>query len=749
MDYASSLLGLLPGGRRTPGLKELLGSVGDYLPPDQVTRIKEAAEFGTSVHHGQKRLSGEPFIAHPVAAAAILADLRLDADTIVAAILHDVIEDTPTPKDQLASRFGADVAEIVDGVTKLDQIKFKSREEAQAESFRKMLLAMVRDLRVILVKLADRTHNMRTIEAMAPARRRAIARETLDIYAPLAERLGLYALKLELEDLGFKALYPRRYLVLERALKRARGNQKEFLKKIEQQLNAALLKAGIQAQVITREKHLYSIYRKMRRKRTTLSEIVDVYGIRIVVDTPDTCYRAVGVVHSVFKPMPGRFKDYIAIPRVNGYQSLHTTLFGPNGVPIEAQLRTNDMHRVAEAGIAAHWKYKTGGDADSMQQQRTREWLSNLVSLQEAGSSEEFLESVKVDLFPDKVYVFTPKGQILRLPSGATVVDFAYSVHTDIGNRCVAAKVDRRLTPLRTVLRNGQTVEIITAKGASPNPSWVNFVVTAKARTAIRHYLKGLRRSEAIALGSKLLQQALGEFSLSLEDVRADVVRAALGELGMKDLDELYEKIGLGERLAPLVARRLLPTAPAITGGAQLAPLAIAGTEGLLVTYARCCFPIPYDPIFAFLSAGRGVVIHRENCVNVEDYRKHPENWLPVSWQTSPDRLFSSEIRVYVVNRTGVLAAVAAAIASTETNIDHVSIDEQDSDTAVLTFELRVRDRRHLARLVRVIRRMPDVTRLTRTIAAHARDEAHSADADQDADGDAEADSDSDAEESG
>jgi len=749
VDYASSLLGLLPGGRRTPGLKELLGSVGDYLPPDQVTRIKEAAEFGTSVHHGQKRLSGEPFIAHPVAAAAILADLRLDADTIVAAILHDVIEDTPTPKDQLASRFGADVAEIVDGVTKLDQIKFKIREEAQAESFRKMLLAMVRDLRVILVKLADRTHNMRTIEAMAPARRRAIARETLDIYAPLAERLGLYALKLELEDLGFKALYLRRYLVLERALKRARGNQKEFLKKIEQQLNAALLKAGIQAQVITREKHLYSIYRKMRRKRTTLSEIVDVYGIRIVVDTPDTCYRAVGVVHSVFKPMPGRLKDYIAIPRVNGYQSLHTTLFGPNGVPIEAQLRTNDMHRVAEAGIAAHWKYKTGGDADSMQQQRTREWLSNLVSLQEAGSSEEFLESVKVDLFPDKVYVFTPKGQILRLPSGATVVDFAYSVHTDIGNRCVAAKVDRRLTPLRTVLRNGQTVEIITAKGASPNPSWVNFVVTAKARTAIRHYLKGLRRSEAIALGSKLLQQALGEFSLSLEDVRADVVRAALGELGMKDLDELYEKIGLGERLAPLVARRLLPTAPAITGGAQLAPLAIAGTEGLLVTYARCCFPIPYDTIFAFLSAGRGVVIHRENCVNVEDYRKHPENWLPVSWQTSPDRLFSSEIRVYVVNRTGVLAAVAAAIASTETNIDHVSIDEQDADTAVLTFELRVRDRRQLARLVRVIRRMPDVTRLTRTIAAHARDEAHSADADQDADGDAEADSDSDAEESG
>jgi GTP pyrophosphokinase len=724
MDYASSLRGLLPGGRRTPGLKDLLATAGGYLAPEQVGRIREAAEFGASAHKGQKRLSGEPYIAHPVAAAAILADLHLDTDTIVAAILHDVIEDTPTPKDQLAARFGADVAELVDGVTKLDQIKFKSREEAQAESFRKMLLAMVRDLRVILVKLADRTHNMRTIEVMAPARRRAIARETLEIYAPIAERLGLYNMKLELEDLGFKALYPRRYQVLERTLRRARGNQKEFLKKIEQQLQAALLKSDIQAEVEAREKHLYSIYKKMHRKRSMLNEIVDVYGIRIIVDKPDTCYRALGVVHTVFKPMPGRFKDYIAIPRVNGYQSLHTTLFGPNGVPIEVQLRTADMHRVAESGIAAHWKYKVGDPSDSAQQDRTREWLSNLVSLQEAGSSEEFLESVKVDLFPDKVYVFTPKGQILRLPSGATVVDFAYAVHTDVGNRCVAAKVERRMTPLRTVLRNGQTVEIITAKGARPNPSWVNFVVTAKARSAIRHYLKGLRRGEAIALGSKLLAQALTEFGLPLEEVKPEVRRAALGELGLKDLDELYEKLGLGERLAPLVARRLLPGAPAGDGKTSPPPLAIAGTEGLLVTYARCCFPIPYDPIFAFLSTGRGVVIHRENCVNVEDYRKHPENWLPVSWQSAPDRLFSSEIRVHVVNRTGVLAAVAAAIASTETNIDHVSIDEQDADAAVLTFELRVRDRRQLARLVRVIRRMPDVTRVARAIAARARDEA-------------------------
>jgi guanosine-3',5'-bis(diphosphate) 3'-pyrophosphohydrolase len=721
MDYASSLLGLLPGGRRTPGLKELLTAVGKYLPPEQVARIEEAAEFGASAHEGQKRLSGEPYIAHPVAAAAVLADLHLDADTLIAAILHDVIEDTPTPKDQLAARFGADVAELVDGVTKLDAIQFKSREEAQAESFRKMLLAMVRDLRVILVKLADRTHNMRTIEAMPLPRRRAIARETLEIYAPIAERLGLYKMKLELEDLGFEALYPRRYQVLERALRKARGNQKEFLKKIEQQLTSALVKNEIHARVETREKHLYSIYKKMLRKRASLAEIVDVYGLRLIADRPDTCYRALGVVHSVFKPMPGRFKDYIAIPRVNGYQSLHTTLFGPNGVPIEAQIRTEDMHRVAESGIAAHWKYKSGGDADSSQQERTREWLSSLVELQEDGTSEEFLESVKVDLFPDKVYVFTPKGTILRLPSGATVVDFAYAVHTDIGNRCVAAKVDRRLTPLRTVLRNGQTVEIITAKGAMPNPSWVNFVVSAKARNAIRHYLKSLRRTEAIALGQRLLNQALGEFRLALDDINPEVQQAVLGEFGMKDLDDLYEKIGLGERLAPLVARRLLP-GPTMQGRPQApAPLAIAGTEGLLVSYARCCFPLPHDPVFAFLSAGRGVIIHRERCVNVEDYRKHPEKWLPVSWQPAPDRLFNSEIRIYVVNRTGVLAAVAAAIASVDTNIHHVSIEEQEGDASILTFELRVSGRKHLARVMRVIRRMPDVTRVSRTIAAHAR----------------------------
>ena len=721
MDYASSILGLLPGTRRTPGLKDLLTKVSSYLPAEQVERVRAAAEFGAAAHLGQKRLSGEPYIAHPVAAADILADLHLDADTLIAAILHDVIEDTPTPKEEIAARFGNDVAEIVDGVTKLDQIQFKSRQEAQAESFRKMLLAMVRDLRVILVKLADRTHNLRTMDAVAPAKRRQVARETLDIYAPVAERLGLYTIKLELEELGFQTLYPQRYRVIERALRRARGNQKEFLAKIQAQLEPALKKAGIEAQVETREKHLYSVYQKMQRKRAPLAEIVDVYGLRIIVDSVDTCYRAIGVVHSVYKPMPGRFKDYVAIPRVNGYQSLHTTLFGPNAVPIEVQIRTHDMDRVAESGIAAHWKYKEHTGEGSAQQESARAWLTHLMQMQESGSSEEFIESVKVDLFPDKVYVFTPRGDILRLPRGATVVDFAYAVHTDVGNRCVAAKVDRRLTPLRTVLRNGQTVHVITAKGARPNPAWVNFVVTAKARTGIRHYLKSLKRHEAVELGRLLLQQALTEFQVELETVDAATLKTALAEFGLHTLDELYEKIGLGERLAPLVARRLLPGDQSQSSDGQAAPLAVAGAEGLLVSYAHCCYPLPGDPILAFLSTGRGIVIHRETCANVTDYRKHPENWLPVNWQSSEGRFFFTEIRVEAVNRMGLLAAVSAAISGTQTNICSVNFQHDESETATMIFMIEVRDREHLARVIRTVRRMNDVVRIVRTMAGQNR----------------------------
>ncbi|MDP9089553.1 MAG: RelA/SpoT family protein [Pseudomonadota bacterium] len=720
MDYASSILGFLPGGRRSTGISQLLDKLEAYLSPAQVERVREAYDFGAEKHQGQKRVSGEPYITHPVAVADILADLRLDADTLVAAILHDVIEDTPTAKAEIASIFGQVVAELVDGVSKLDQIQFKNRQEAQAESFRKMLLAMVRDIRVIMVKLADRMHNMRTLGAMPPVKRRRTARETLEIYAPIAERLGLYAVKLELEDLGFRALYPYRYKVLERELKRARGNQKEFIGKIAETFKGALAKAGIVGSVEGREKHLYSIYKKMQNKKISINEMVDVHGFRIIVDSADVCYRVLGLVHSVYKPMPGRFKDYIAIPRVNGYQSLHTTLFGPNGIPIEVQIRSEQMHRVAESGIAAHWKYKSGGDSfGGVEHDRAREWLASLVQIQEGGSSEEFLESVKVDLFPDKVYVFTPKGKILRLPSGATTVDFAYAIHTDVGNRCVAAKVDRRLVPLRTPLRNGQTVEIITAKGAKPNPSWSSFLVTAKARAAIRQYLKNLKRGDALELGRRLLGLALEELSLNLKKIPAAEIDALIKDLNLRDADELFEKIGLGERLAPLVARRLQPThvdGEAVVAGAG-GPLMIAGTEGLLVTYARCCFPIPNDPIMAYLSAGRGVMIHRQNCGNLAEYRKQPDKWLSVAWEPTRGRLFSSEIQLEINNRVGVLAAVASSIAGTETNIDQVSLEERDVDSSSLKFQVQVRDRKHLARVIRTVRRMPDVQRVSRTLA--------------------------------
>lgn len=719
MDYASSILGLLPTGRRSIGVTQLLNKLETYLPPAQVDRVRDAYEFGAQAHEGQKRLSGEPYIAHPVAVADILADLHLDAQTIVAAILHDVIEDTATAKDEIAERFGAEVAELVDGVSKLDQIQFRSRAEAQAESFRKMLLAMVRDIRVVMVKLADRTHNMRTLGAMPPSKRRTIARETLEIYAPIANRLGIHSVKSELEELGFKSLYPARYRVIERALKKARGNQKQFVGKIADNLRGALTKSGIKGRVEGREKHLYSVYQKMRRNRAPLSSIVDVFGFRIVVDSIDTCYRTLGLVHGLYRPMPGRFKDYIAIPRINGYQSLHTTLFGPNGMPIEVQIRTEEMNGVAESGIAAHWQYKTGEDQGRVYRDRASEWLQQLMEMQHGGNSEEFMESVKVDLFPDKVYVFTPRGEIRRLPRNATAVDFAYSVHTDIGNHCVAAKVDRRLVPLRTPLRNGQTVEIITAKGATPNPAWVNFVVTAKARAAIRHYLKGLKHSEAVELGKRLLNQALGDLSLVLKKIPDERLQTAASDLALKSPEDLYERIGLGERLAPLVARRLLPVdaqAPA-EPVPQSGPLAIAGTEGMVVSYARCCFPIPNDPIMAYLSRGRGVVIHRSVCGNLRTYRKQLDKLLSVTWQTNLDRLFNVEIRIDVSNRMGALAAIASNIASTDTNIEHVAVDERDGDASTLIFDLQVRDRKHLAGVIKNLRKMPEVLRVTRVLA--------------------------------
>lgn len=686
--------------------------LSSYLEPAQVQEIINAYQFAAQCHEGQFRQSGEPYITHPVAVAIILANMHLDAESLMAALLHDVIEDTHVTKEDVIERFGPTVAELVDGVSKLTEIEFASKAEQQAENFQKMTLAMAKDIRVMLVKLADRLHNMRTLKVLSAAKRRRIARETLEIYAPIAHRLGINTIRLELEDLGFAALYPRRYRVLERALKKSIGNQRRMMKKIGEQLTGALQRESITAEVEGREKHLYSIYRKMRRKGLALSEILDMFGFRIVVEEPWQCYQALGIVHAQYKPMPGRFKDFIAIPRVNGYQSLHTTLFGPNGLPIEVQIRTRDMDRVAESGIAAHWRYKSGDHASAGPQERAREWFQGLMEMEGKATSEEFMESVKVDLFPDKAYVFTPRGDIKRLPRGATCVDFAYAVHTDVGNRCVAAKIDRRPVPLRTQLESGQSVEIITARNARPNPAWVNFVVTAKARASIRSYLKNLRRSEAIDFGKKLLERALSEFKIRLRKISRERMEAVLSEFGLDSADDLYQQVGLGQRLAPFVARRLMPDAPAEVHEEK--PLSITGTEGLVVSYARCCYPAPGDTIMGYLSAGRGVVIHRDKCGNLAEFRKQPDKWIAVEWNKDIDEEFSVEINVEARNQLGVLAAVAANIASTESNIDHVAVVDRDGDTSSLTFRLRVTDVQHLERVMRSIGSMPAVLAVER-----------------------------------
>jgi GTP pyrophosphokinase len=717
MDYGAAIRERrLSSVWRTDDFGRLVAQLEAYLPSTDIPSIAQAYEFAAKAHQGQERRNGDPYITHPVAVAEILAGLHLDAGSIKAALLHDVVEDTPSTLAEIETLFGDDVARLVDGVSKIDHLHFDSVAEAQAESFRKMLLAMAKDLRVILVKLADRTHNMRTIQALPPAKQRRIARETLDIYAPIANRLGVYSLRVELEDLGFRTFYPFRYKVLQRSLRRAKGNQRQFLRKIESKLTAALAEAKLPARVVAREKHLYSIYLKMHRKQAHLSDIVDVYGVRVVVPDVDSCYRALGLTHQVFKPMPGRFKDYISIPRVNGYQSLHTTLFGPNGLPLEVQIRTEEMDKVAERGVAAHWQYKAADRLTYSTEDRAREWLAGLMEMERAANSEEFLETVKADLFPDKVYVFTPKGAIMRLPRGATAVDFAYAVHTDIGNRCVAAKIDRRLVPLKTLLRNGETVEIVTARGARPNPSWVNFVTTAKARNAIRGYLKNLKRDEAQDLGRRLLNQELMSYSLSLRKVPRERLEALRKELGIPNEEALFEQLGLGERLAPVVAGLLAQQRDESqsTDDDKRKPLEIAGTEGAVISYAHCCYPIPGDEIIGFMSSGRGIVIHRGNCRNLAEYRKQPSKWIAVNWTKGVKGEFDSEIQVRTLDRVGLLAEVAGRISATHTNIEHVRVDTE-ADSSALAFRVKVRDRRQLAQVVRSIRTIPGVVRVSRS----------------------------------
>ncbi len=690
-----------------------------YLEEDKVSAVYHAYLFGAEAHEGQTRMTGEPYIYHPIAVARILAEMRMDENTLIAAILHDVIEDTQTHKEQIATLFGQEVAEIVDGVTKLDHLEFDNKQEAKAESFRKMILAMVKDIRVILIKLADRLHNMRTLAIMRPDKARRIASETLEVYAPIANRLGMNVLRHELEDLGFQAYYPMRYRVLKESILKTRGNRKAIVEKIRAALEKCLQQEGIHCRVLGREKHLYSIYRKMHSKHLPFSEVYDVYAFRLVVDSVDSCYRALGAVHALYKPIPGKFKDYIAIPKVNGYQSLHTILFSPFGVPIEVQLRSNDMHRVAENGIAAHWGYKEGENKGGViAQAKAREWLKGLLDLQQnAGDSIEFLENVKVDLFPDEVYVFSPKGQIMELPRGATIVDFAYAVHTDIGNSCIAAKVNQRHTPLSTRLKNGQTVEIITAPGATPNPSWLNFVFTAKARSNIRNILKNLQQDESIALGTRLINKCLSNIDMSVQDLSQSRIQRVIDDYDLKSFDELLNQIGLGNRIPQLVVRHLLPDQSEALDKSSLETghsLDIRGTEGMVVHYGRCCHPIPGDEIVGFISSGRGIVIHTKSCKNAKDARKQIQKWIDVEWSDDIEAEFSVSLRVVVMHRKGVLATIASAISDSEANIEHVVTSEREDQLSALDFILAVRNRRHLADIMRNLRALELVATLAR-----------------------------------
>lgn len=700
-----------------PAVERLAQQLATYLNPDQVNLVRRAYYYAEQAHDGQLRSSGEHYITHPLAVARVLADMHMDHQSLMAAMLHDVIEDTGIPKEAITAQFGENVAELVDGVTKLTQMNFGTKAEAQAENFQKMAMAMARDIRVILVKLADRLHNMRTLGALNAEKRRRIAKETLEIYAPIANRLGMNRIYAEFEDLGFKAMHPMRAERIQVAVRKARGNRKELVNQIQQSITDCLAREEIAGEVSGREKHLYSIYRKMRGKRKAFNDIMDVYAFRIVVDKVDTCYRVLGAVHNLYKPIPGRFKDYIAIPKANGYQSLHTTLFGLHGVPIEIQIRTNEMEELANNGIAAHWLYKSSEeDMPRNNHARARRWVKGLLELQQsAGDSLEFIENVKIDLFPDEVYVFTPKGRIMELPKGSTAVDFAYAVHTDIGNTCVACRINRRLAPLSQALESGATVEIITAANTRPSPSWLNFVVTGKARTHIRHALKHQRRSESVSLGKRLLNKALDNLSATFEQISSTRIDTLLAEYQQAELDDLLEDIGLGNRTAHVVALRLLAEEgsdqhPLAAEG----PLVIRGTEGLVLSYARCCTPIPGDPIVGHLSAGKGMVVHRETCKNIAEFRQNPEKCIPLTWAKDIEGEFNVELRIELAHQRGLIALLAGSISEADANIEKISVDERDGRMSVVQLGVSVRDRVHLAQVIRKLRTLNGVSRITR-----------------------------------
>jgi len=701
-------------------ISDLCAILDTYLSAEQVRKVYRAYLFGAEAHEGQWRKSGEPYIYHPIAVARLLAGMRMDYKCLMAALLHDVIEDTDTAREQLAATFDEEIAELVDGVSKLTQIDFRSREEAQAASFRKMMLAMTKDIRVILIKLADRLHNMRTLGVVAPATCRRVSRETLEIYAPIANRLGLYDIRVELEELGFAHCWPWRHRILKRAVNRAYEAHTKLMEELAMALREGLEQADVPGTVTGRRKHSYGIYLKMRDKKCSFSDVVDVFAFRVVVDKVDTCYRVLGLVHNLYKPMPGRFKDYIAIAKSNGYQSLHTVLLGPQGLPIEIQIRTEDMQHIADNGIAAHWMYKSDYDGGGNPQILAADWLRNLSEMQRGyGDSLEFLEHVKIDLFPDEVYVFTPRGRILVLPKGATVVDFAYAIHSDVGNSCVAARIDRHLAPLRTVLHNGQTVEIINAPGAVPNPAWLKFVVTGKARANIRSYLRRLQRREAEELGQRLLDAELKVFGLDWWHLPRGRLQRYLTASNLISAGQLLIDIGLGNRMPALVARRLATGSSDEAGGktqpgAEAGRLPIKGTEGMVVNFARCCRPVPDDDIVGLFSPGRGIVVHCRDCRNLGNFQSQEDKWLDVEWAAEPGIDFSTEIRVEVDNLRGALATVAAAIAEMGSNIENIQSHDKDGASAALDFLITVQDRRHLARILRRLRAIPLVMRIFR-----------------------------------
>ncbi len=695
----------------------LLRVATTYLRPSDLELLEQAFHLAARAHEGQFRKSGEPYLIHPLSVAVILAEWHLDPQALCAALLHDTVEDTGTTTQEIMEQFGPSVSELVEGVSKLDRLEFQTEQQAQAENFRKMLLAMARDVRVILIKLADRLHNMRTLGAMKSDKQRRIARETLDIYGPIANRLGLHKLYQELEDLGFRYLYPNRYTVLSKALKAARGNRREVVGKILSALEQRLASFGLDVSIKGREKHLSSIYQKMQEKSLSFSQVQDIYGFRVIVPDLPSCYLALGALHTLYKPIPGKFKDYIAIPKSNGYQSLHTTLFGPFGTPVEIQIRTRDMHKIAESGVASHWLYKSSNTPLSDVQKKTHQWLQSLLEYQsESGDAVEFLEHIKVDLFPDAVYVFTPKGTIKSLIRGATAVDFAYDVHTDIGHHCVAAKINDQLAPLRTILNNGDRVEIITEAEASPNPAWLNYVVTAKARAKIRHYLRTLRHEEAEVLGERLLHQALRALNADPATLTADQWEQLLKGDRCKTREEVLAEIGLGKRLNIVVARSLLPrngdTVP--TTPETRTSITIRGSEGMAVQFAPCCRPIPGDPIIGLIKKGQGLLIHTQDCQNIRQSRIDPDKWVDVAWENNSGQLFEVAIKLLVLNRRGVLATVASSIAEAHSNIDSVTIAKADGTYSEINFTVQVQDRAHLATLMQNLRENPDVVRLTR-----------------------------------